>query len=157
MGCRPSSSSSSKKKESKSPTKIKTTRTSIRETAAQLERLLDGRAEHLIGRFDLDSADLLFDLSSNHILLLDHQHLRLIHIETKTIETILLPFHVQDIVWSTKLQAFLLLGLDRIYQTKTDRLQLNVIEQIQVRFSVRKRSRSICCFSSPTKDFVART
>ena len=151
MGCRPSSSS---KKESNIPTKLKPCRTSIRETANHLERILNGNGENLVGRFDLDSADLVFDLSSNHILFVDHQNLRLIHIETKTIETILLPFNIQDIVWSTKLNAFLLLGLDRIYQTKTDRLQLNVIDQIQVRRNETKRNRKNRRFfpSSPTKD-----
>ena len=100
--------------------------------------MLDGHGVHLKQRLECDSASaaLLFDLSPTHLLLLDDRHLRLLHMTTMHVETTLLPpgsLDIQDIAWSSHLSAFLLLGTHRVYQTRLDRLNLTVIEQIQVR------------------------
>jgi hypothetical protein len=52
------------------------------------------------------------------------------------IETSILPFNygdLQEIAWSAKLNAFLLLTTDQLYQTGTKQLHLTPIHQIQVR------------------------
>ena len=56
--------------------------------------------------------------------------------ESMNIETIVLPLDcgdIQEIVWSSKLDAFLLLTTDRLYQTDTKNLHPVPIQQIQVR------------------------
>ncbi len=109
---------------------------SIPSIALCLEQILDGRGEHLIQRFELDTACLLFDVSRTHTLLLDGRQLRLINMETMTIETNILPLDcgdIQEIAWSSKLNAFLLLTMDRLYQTGIKHLHPKPIHQIQVR------------------------
>ena len=115
---------------------LSTKTTCVRETAFHLERILDGHGAHLKQRLELDSAGLLFDLSPTHILVLDDRRLRLINMNTMNVETNFLPsdsFDIQDIAWSSQLAAFLLLSSDRVYQTRLDRLNLTVIDPIQVR------------------------
>lgn len=101
-----------------------------------LEQILDGHGEHLIHRWEFNSTCLLFDLSSTHILLLNQRQLHLIHINTMNIETSLLAMEqldIQEIVWSTQLNQFLLLTTDQLYQTGVEQIQLKPIQQIQVR------------------------
>ena len=105
-------------------------------TKLNLEHILDGHGKNLIKRFEFDSACLIFDLSSTHILLLDDSQLRLINIKTLNIEIFLLPMDnmdIQEIAWSSQLNAFLILTTDRLYQTGIDQLELKLIHQIQVR------------------------
>jgi hypothetical protein len=97
---------------------------------------LDDHGHNLIKRFELDTACLLLDVSRTHTLLLDGRQLRLINIQTMDIETSILPFNcgdLQEIAWSSKLNAFLLLTTDQLYQTGTKQLHLTPIHQIQVR------------------------
>lgn len=99
-----------------------------------MEQTLDGRNQHLVQRFDLDSPCLLLDLSSKHVLLLDNQQLRLIDLETMNFETFSLPIdalEVQDIVWSSKLETFLLLTTDQLYRISAENFYLTPINQIQ--------------------------
>lgn len=101
-----------------------------------LERTLDGRGEYLIKRFELDTVCVLFDISRTHILLLDGRKLHLINMETMNIETSILPLDcgdLQEIAWSSKLNVFLLLTSDQLYQTGTKHLHPIPIRQIQVR------------------------
>ncbi len=56
--------------------------------------------------------------------------------ETMNIETSILPLDcgdLQEIAWSSKLNAFLLLTTDQLYQTGTKHLHPIPIHQIQVR------------------------
>lgn len=51
------------------------------------------------------------------------------------IETSILPLDcgdIQEIVWSSKLNAFLLLTTDRLYRTSTKQLHPTLVQQIQV-------------------------
>jgi hypothetical protein len=119
------------------PTTVK--HSTIHDTAHRLERTLDSHGEHLVKRLELDSTCFLFDMSSTHILLLDRRRLRLIHMQTMTIETEILPLDtldIQDIAWSSQLNAFLLLSTDRLYRKRTDQSLLTAIDQIQVNSSV---------------------
>ncbi|UJR25995.1 hypothetical protein I4U23_007342 [Adineta vaga] len=103
-------------------------------TALCLEKTLDEHDHYLIKRFKLDTPCLILDVSRTHILLLDGRQLRLIHMETMDIETCVLPLtcaDVQEIAWSSKLNAFLLLTTDQLYKTSTKQLQLIPIHQIQ--------------------------
>jgi hypothetical protein len=105
-------------------------------TASNLEQILDGHGKNLIKRFEFDLACLIYDLSSTHILLLDDRQLRLINIKTLDINTYSLRIdnmNIQEIAWSSQLNAFLILTTDRLYQTGTDQLQLKPLDQIQVR------------------------
>ena len=80
-----------------------------------LEQILDGHGEQLIHRFEFNSACLLFDLSSTHILLLNHRQLHLININTMNVETSFVPIDhldIQEIVWSSQLNRFLLFTTD---------------------------------------------
>jgi hypothetical protein len=55
---------------------------------------------------------------------------------TMNIETSILPLDcgdLQEIAWSSKLNAFLLLTTDQLYQTGTKRLHPTPIHQIQVK------------------------
>lgn len=108
--------------------------TSVPFTALCLERILDGHGKNLIKRYDLDTACLLLDISRTHTLLLDGRQLRLIHMETMHVETTILPLDcgdIQEIAWSSKLNAFLLLTTDQLYQTDTKHLHPTPIPQIQ--------------------------
>jgi len=103
-------------------------------TALTLEKTFDGRGKNLIKRFELDTACLLFDVSRTHTLLLDGRQLRLINMETMNIETSILPLDcgdIQEIVWSSKLNVFLLLTTDRLYKTGTKHLHPKPIPQIE--------------------------
>jgi hypothetical protein len=73
-----------------------------------------------------------------HILLLDAGQLHLINIGTMNIESCFLSeenMDIQEIVWSSQLNRFLILTTDRLYQTDVDQIQLKLIHQIQVRDS----------------------
>lgn len=101
-----------------------------------LEQILDGQAKHLIKRFELDSACLLFDASLTHILVLDNKRLCLINMITMNIDTFVLlidTMDIQEIVWSSQLNKFLILTTSQLYETGIDQLQLTPIHQIQVR------------------------
>jgi homoserine acetyltransferase len=112
-------------------------KSSISPKTFNLEQILDGHGENLIKRFEFNSICHLFDVSLTHILLLNHRQLQLIHINTMNIETSFLPidhFDIQEIVWSTQLNLFLILTTDQLYQTGIDQLQLKPLHQIQVKF-----------------------
>jgi hypothetical protein len=56
--------------------------------------------------------------------------------ETMNIETSILPLDcgdLQEIAWSSKLNAFLLLTTDQLYKTSTKHLHPTPIDQIQVK------------------------
>lgn len=92
-------------------------------------------------RFELDTAFLLFDASRTHTLLLNSRQLCLIEMETMKCKTSILPLDcgdIQEIAWSTKLNVFLLLTMDRLYRTSTKYLHPTPIDQIQVRSIVSK-------------------
>lgn len=75
------------------------------------------------------------DVSLTHILLLDDRQLRLINMETMDMQTCTLPLDcasIQEIAWSSKLDAFLLLTSDQLYQTGTQSLHPTPVHQIQV-------------------------
>ena len=77
----------------------------------------------------------MFDVSRTHTLLLDGRQLHLINMETMNIKTSVLPLDcgdIQEITWSARLNAFLLLTTDRLYQTGTKHLRPIPIQQIQV-------------------------
>ncbi|CAF3414197.1 unnamed protein product [Rotaria socialis] len=102
--------------------------------SVSLEQILDGHGKHLIKRFELDTACLLLDASRAHTLLLDGRQLRLIHMETMSMETNILPVDcrdIQEIAWSSKLGKFLLLTTDQLYQTGCKKLQPVPIHEIQ--------------------------
>lgn len=103
--------------------------------ALSLEQTLDGQEKNLIKRFQLNTTSVLFDISKTHTLLLDGRQLRLINMETMNSQTNSLPLDcgdIQEIVWSSKLNAFLVLTTDQLYQLNTKRFQLISIPQIQV-------------------------
>jgi len=105
-------------------------------TLFNLEQILDGHGRNLIKKFEFNSACLLFDISLTHILLLNNRQLYLININTMNIETYFLSINsidIQEIVWSTQLNMFLILTTDQLYQTNIDQLELKPIQQIQVR------------------------
>ncbi|CAF0837810.1 unnamed protein product [Rotaria sordida] len=102
--------------------------------ALSLEQTLDGHGKHLIKRFELDTPCLLLDVSRTHTLLVDGRKLRLINMETMNIETNILPIDckdIQEIAWSSKLNTFLLLTTDQLYQTSCKHLHPIPIHQIQ--------------------------
>lgn len=99
-----------------------------------LEQTLNGHETNLIKRFQLNTTSVLFDISKTHTLLLDGRQLRLINMETMNIQTNSLPLDcgdIQEIAWSSKLNVFLLLTTDRLYQTNTKHLHPIPISQIQ--------------------------
>ncbi|CAF0723637.1 unnamed protein product [Rotaria sp. Silwood1] len=103
-------------------------------TASSLEQTLNGHGKHLIKRFELDTPCLLLDVSRTHILLVDDRKLRLINMETMNMETNILPIDykdIQEIAWSSKLNTFLLLTTDQLYQTGCKHLHPTPIHQIQ--------------------------
>ncbi|CAF0969872.1 unnamed protein product [Adineta steineri] len=103
-------------------------------TVLCLEKTLDGHDHYLMKRFQLDTPCFLLDVSRTHILLVDGRQLRLINMETKDIETCIIPLNcgdIQDISWSSKLNAFLILTTDQLYKTGTKQLQPIPIPQIQ--------------------------
>jgi hypothetical protein len=111
---------------------IKSSKTS---SLCNLEQLLDGHGTNLIKRLEFNSPCLLFDLSLTHILLLDYRQLCLININTMNMNTLNLSydnFDIQEIVWSTQLNQFLILTTDRLYQTGNDQLELQPIHRIEV-------------------------
>ena len=60
------------------------------------------------------------------------------------VETSFVPIDhldIQEIVWSSQLNRFLLLTTDRLYQTESEQIQLKPIQQIQVRNKAMKFSR----------------
>ena len=62
--------------------------------------------------------------------------LYLININTMNIETYFISIDnidIQEIVWSTQLNCFLILTTDQLYQTGIDQIQLKPIHQIQVK------------------------
>jgi hypothetical protein len=82
--------------------------------------------------------------------------------ETMNTETIVLPLDcgdLQEITWSSKLNAFLLLTTDQLYQTNTKHLHPTPIQQIQVKeFDQVKLKKNICWFfSSSLKVLENRT
>lgn len=90
----------------------------------------------MIQRFDLDSACLLLEVSTTHTLLLDNRQFRLIEMETMKMEILTLPIDcldVQEIVWSSKLDVFLVLTTDQLYQVSSKNFQLTSVSQIQVK------------------------
>lgn len=108
-------------------------------TASSLEQTLDHRGDHLIERFELNNACLLLDASRSHVLLLDGKQLRLINMETMSTQVSVLPLnceHIEEIAWSTQLDAFLLLTTDQLYQTSTKHLHATPIPSIQVSVSL---------------------
>lgn len=107
-------------------------------TGLCLEQTLDGHDKYLIKRFELDTVCVLLDMSRTHILLLNGRQLHLINIDTMNIKTNILPLDcgdLQEIVWSSKLNVFLLLTSDQLYQTSTKHLRPKPIRQIQVKSS----------------------
>jgi hypothetical protein len=108
---------------------------SLKFSSFNIEQILDGHGKNLIKRLEFNSPCLLFDLSSTHILLLANQQLNLININTMNINTLILPNYnldIQEIVWSGKLNSFLILTTDQLYQTDIEQLQLKSIQQIEV-------------------------
>ena len=78
------------------------------------------------------------------------------------IETIVLPLdcrELQEIAWSSKLNAFLLLTTDQLYQTSTKYLHPTPIRQIQVEefCQIFKKKRIFYFSSSMLKVLVNRT
>jgi len=151
MGCRHSSSPPSSPKKIVGPISLKkkilnhhsqkfhSQKSNAPKTFSSLnfEQILDGHGKHLLKRFEFNSACLLFDVSLTHILLLDNRQFHLIHINTMNIETSILPndnMDIQEIVWSTQLNLFLILTTDQLYQTDIDQIKLKSIQQIQVKF-----------------------
>lgn len=115
---------------------LKTSSSSKLLPALNLEHVLDGHGESLVKRFEFTSTCLLFDVSSTHILVLDDDQLHLIHIGTMHMESCFVSkekMDIQEIVWSSQVNRFLVLTTDRLYQTDVDQIQLKSIEQIQVR------------------------
>jgi len=105
-------------------------------SSLNLEQILDGHGQNLLKRFQFDSDCILYDISLTHILLLNNKQLDLININTMNIERFFLSnnyFDIQEIVWSTQLNIFLILTTDQLYQTNVDQLQLKPIHQIQVK------------------------
>jgi hypothetical protein len=109
-------------------------------TVLSLEQTLDGRGTSLIKRFELDTPCHLLDVSQKHILLLDGRQLHLINMETMNMETNILSLdygNIEEIAWSSKLNVFLLLTTDQLYQTGTEHVHPTPIHQIQVRFLIK--------------------
>ncbi|CAF3861301.1 unnamed protein product [Rotaria sordida] len=103
-------------------------------SSLNLEQILDNHGKNLIKRFEFNSACLLFDVSLTHILLFNNRQLYLININTMNIDTYILlidTINIQEIVWSSQLNKFLILTSDQLYQTGIDQLQLTPIHQIQ--------------------------
>ncbi|CAF1675656.1 unnamed protein product, partial [Adineta ricciae] len=96
-----------------------------------LEQILDGQEENLVKRLEFTSTCLLYDVSSTHILLFDNNQLHLIDMNTMNTRTILVSMDIQEIVWSTHLNRFLVLTTDQLYQTELDQMQLKPVQQIQ--------------------------
>ncbi|UJR22924.1 hypothetical protein I4U23_025952 [Adineta vaga] len=96
-----------------------------------LEQILDGDGKNLMKRFEFTSTCLLYDISSTHILLFDNNQFHLIDLNTMNIKTCALSMDIQEIVWSTQLNRFLILTTDQLYQTDIDQIQLKPIHQIQ--------------------------
>lgn len=126
-----------------------------------LEQTLDGRETNLIKRFQLNTTSILFDMSKTHTLLLDGRQIHLIHMKTMNMQSNILPLDcadIQEIVWSTKLNVFLLLTTDQLYRMNTERLRPVPIPQIQVRKSILKSFLIIYSFISLLmKVLVSRT
>jgi hypothetical protein len=145
MGCRHSSSPPSSPKNGGLKTKIfhhhhyhhsKKFNHQKSKLSLNLEQILDGHGKNLFKKFQFNSDCLLFDISLTHILLLNNKQLDLININTMNIETYFLSnnyFDIQEIVWSSQLNIFLILTTDQLYQTNIDQLQLKPIHQIQVK------------------------
>ncbi|CAF0777539.1 unnamed protein product [Adineta steineri] len=103
-------------------------------SALNIEEILDGHGKNLLKKFEFTSTCLLFDVSLTHILLLNNRELHLININTMNIETYTLPsdyMDIQDIVWSSQLNVFLILTTDQLYETDVDQIKLKAIHQIQ--------------------------
>lgn len=100
-----------------------------------LEHILDGSGRYLYEKLEFQSACLIYDLSSTHLLLYNQRQLHLIHLQTLNIQKEFLSnefFDIQDIVWSIQLNAFLILTTNQLYQTGYERIDLKPIELIQV-------------------------
>ncbi len=122
--------------------KSNTIKSSMAMKTFNLEQILDGHEENLIKRFEFNSTCLLFDISLTHILLLNQRQLHLININTMNIETYFLSIDqldIQEIVWSTQINHFLILTTDQLYQTGIEQLELKPIHQIQVKLIIRKK------------------
>ncbi|CAF4976714.1 unnamed protein product [Rotaria sp. Silwood1] len=106
----------------------------ISSLSLNFEQILNDHSKNLIKRFEFNSTCLLFDVSLTHILLLNNKKLYLININIMNIDTYILlidNINIQEIVWSTQLNKFLILTTDQLYQTDIDQLQLIPIHQIQ--------------------------